>query len=92
MVKYHILATFLLLASKLTDLIFRALLQPYHYPAYIVKGSRVGSAGSNGQVDLPYHHGHLVEWYFIGFRGFGGVSDRFQAILVKPGLSGEPLS
>ena len=33
----------------------------------------MGSAGSNGQVDPPYHLGPLVEWYLLGFRGFGGV-------------------
>ena len=57
-----------------------------------LKGGQGWSAGSNGQVDPPYHLGPLVEWYLLGFRGFGGVSDQFQAILVKPGLSGEPLT
>ena len=52
----------------------------------------MGSAGSNGQVDPPYHLGHLVEWYLLGFRGFGGVSDQIQAILAQPGSSGEPLT
>ena len=38
-----------------------------------LKGCRGWSAGSNGQVDPPYHHGPLVEWYLLGFRVFGGV-------------------
>ena len=57
-----------------------------------LKGGQGWSAGSNGQVDPPYHLGPLVEWYLLGFRWFRGVSDQFQAILVKPGLSGEPLT
>ena len=57
-----------------------------------LKGGQGWSAGSNGQVDPPYHLGPLLEWYLLGFRGFGGVSDQFQAILAQPGSSGEPLT